>query len=478
MREPRTRFAPAALAWIHFAAPVAVALGQHQSADRPPPFEQLRYEEDHSYLRDPAARTGNVLSLEPIKYIPLNQSGDLHLSLGGEVREQYEFYNNPDFGLAAEDGDGYLLQRYMLHGDLHLGASFRLFGQLKSAFASFQEGPTGPADEDRLDVHQAFSDLRPGLPHHGFGSLTLRVGRQEMLYGSQRLISVREGPNVRRTFDAVRVLAKIDEWQIDGFLSRPVETDPATFDDWGEEGAHFWGVYATGLVGGVPGLKVDLYYLGLDQSDATFEQGTADELRHSIGMRVFGEAGAFDYNFEGVYQWGRFGQGDIRAWTLASDTGYAFDAAPFEPRIAIRTDVSSGDDDRNDSDLGTFSPLFPKGNYFGESAIIGPVNLIDLHPMVRFHVFEAVSLEAGWTFFWRYSKEDGLYGSGLNLIQDAAGSDDRYIGSELSWLLDWQINRHLSLSSSCSHFFAGSFLEETGPGRDVDYFTVSATYRF
>ena len=30
---------------------------------------------------------------------------------------------------------------------------------------------------------------------------TLRIGRQEMSYGSSRLVSVREGPNVRRSFD-------------------------------------------------------------------------------------------------------------------------------------------------------------------------------------------------------------------------------------------------------------------------------------
>jgi hypothetical protein len=138
----------------------------------------------HSYLRDQAARTGDALSLEPIKYIPLNQTGDWYLSIGGEVREQYEFYNNPDFGLSPEDEDGYLLQRYMVHGDLHLGPSFRLFGQLKSAFASFQDGPPGPTDEDRLDVHQAFFDIRCSLSYDKASSLTLRAGRQEMLYGS------------------------------------------------------------------------------------------------------------------------------------------------------------------------------------------------------------------------------------------------------------------------------------------------------
>jgi Alginate export len=299
-----------------------------------------------------------------------------------------------------------------------------------------------------------------------------------MLYGSQRLISVRDGPNVRRTFDAVRVLTTFDGWRVDGFFARPVETDFGVFDDGGDADAQFWGIYGAGPLYDPAGMKLDLYYLGLDQPNAAFDQGTADELRHSIGARLFGKVASTDYNFEGVWQWGRFGDGSIGAWTLASDTGYTFEAAPTMPRIALRANVSSGDDDPNDDDLGTFNPLYPRGNYFGEAATLGPLNLVDLHPMLRFHFPKAVSLEAGWAWYWRYSTDDGIYGNGLNLIQGAAGSDERFIGSELSFVLEWQVNRYIVLSTSYSHLFAGAFLDDTGPGDDVDYFTVLASYRF
>jgi hypothetical protein len=76
-----------AVACICFTAMVADAHAQDEPApDRPPPFATLRHDEDYSYLRDPAARTGDLLSLEPIKFIPLNPTGDWYLSLGGEVR--------------------------------------------------------------------------------------------------------------------------------------------------------------------------------------------------------------------------------------------------------------------------------------------------------------------------------------------------------------------------------------------------------
>src|SRR4030081_2279785 len=51
---------------------------------------------------------------------------------GGEVREQYELFANEEWGKQPADGDGYLLQRYMLHGELKHGTRWRLFGELKS----------------------------------------------------------------------------------------------------------------------------------------------------------------------------------------------------------------------------------------------------------------------------------------------------------------------------------------------------------
>src|SRR5205085_12550330 len=66
-----------------------------ESAAKPPVYQRFRYDEDYTYLRDPAKRTD---FFDPIKYIPLNSDrgggGDWYLSFGGEARERYEMYNN------------------------------------------------------------------------------------------------------------------------------------------------------------------------------------------------------------------------------------------------------------------------------------------------------------------------------------------------------------------------------------------------
>ena len=55
--------------------------------------------------------------------------------------------------------------------------------------------------------------------------LLLRAGRQEMSFGSSRLVGVRESPNVRQSFDGLRATLGVEGWLVDGFLTRPAETD-------------------------------------------------------------------------------------------------------------------------------------------------------------------------------------------------------------------------------------------------------------
>src|SRR4029077_9256430 len=109
----------------------------------------------------------------------------------------------------------------------------------------------------------------------------LRIGRQELSFGSQRLVSIREEPNVRQSFDGARLTLSSHEWQVDGFATQWVTTNPGVFDN-ADSGTMFWGVYAVRPRTPLPHGTVDLYYLGLDRSAATFDRGTAREIRHSI----------------------------------------------------------------------------------------------------------------------------------------------------------------------------------------------------
>ena len=439
----------------------------------PPPFKQLRYDEGYAYLRDPSRRSDY---LDAIKFIPLNTNGDWYLTLGGEIRERYEYYHNSSWGHGTQDDNGYLLQRYMIHADVHLGDYFRVFTQFKSGLEDGRNGGPRPTDRDDLDLNQAFFDVCVSLAKSD--SLTFRAGRQELAYGSSRLISAREAPNVRLSFDGVKAILNLGGWRVDAFAVKPVRTKPGVFDDDPDPNQKFWGLYAVTPVSWLPGGNIDLYYLGLDRKNARFDQGTAHEARHSVGTRIWGRKAGWDYNFEFVYQFGSFGSGDIQAWTAASDVGFTFERAPLKPRLSLKANVTSGDDNPNDADLQTFNPLFPRGAYFGEPALIGPANHIDVHPQLDLALSRNVTLTLDWDCFWRESTHDGIYGPAVNLIQSGQTSDARYVGNQAEAMLEWRLGRHMTFAADYAHFFAGDFLKQTTPGKDVDYFSAWVTFRF
>lgn len=438
-----------------------------------PAFAKLRYDEDWSFLSDPAQRTE---PLDDLKFIALNAAATDYLSLGGEARWHYDYTRDPAWGEDPQDADGVFLQRYLLHGDLHLGPQVRLFGQLYSALEGGRAGATVPIDENRLDLQQVFVDI--ALGNDMKLSPVLRAGRQEMAYGSSRLIDVREGPNVRRTFEGVRLLTHAGDWRVDVIATRPVRTEIGSFDDEIDNDQALWGVYAAHAESLLFGSALDAYYLGYRRQSARFDQGVADELRHTVGARLWGERQGWDWNWELIAQGGRFGDGHIAAWSLATDTGYTWSDEQGQPRLGLSANAASGDKNPNDNDLQSFNALFPRGNYFSELALLGPRNFFNLHPSIGFQPLAAVTVTADIDFFWRLETKDGVYNPGGGLLRGAQGSDERFVGTELSLNVTWEINSRLTLTSIYSHFQPGAFIRETGRSSAIDYVEFTAQAKF
>src|SRR5215475_7268120 len=219
------------------ATPLPIA-AQASSPPSPPPFQPLRYDEDWSYLGDESRRSE---WLDRLKYFPLNEHG-WYLSLGGEERIRYEYFSQFNFGAGPQDDDGYLLQRYLLHADTHFGKRVRVFTQLQSAIGSWRNGGPRPTDDDWLEAHQAFLDLKFGDEAK---SLTFRVGRHEMDFGAGRSISAGEGLNVRRSIDGLRVIYRQGPWLINGQINKLVSIKSGLFNDGPDSSQTFWGVGAT-----------------------------------------------------------------------------------------------------------------------------------------------------------------------------------------------------------------------------------------
>jgi Alginate export len=438
-------------------------------------YRLLSEDEDWSFLRDPALRQD---FWDPIKYIPLrNGANDWYLTIGGEAREVWEQIGNDNWG-QSPFWNGYLNERYMVHFDVHYGTHVRSFVELKSGLNSYRIGGPRPIDEKKLDFQAAFLEIGTGDDRK---SLKFLAGRQEMEYGSGRLIDVREGPNVRLSFDGFMVKAGIGSWRIDGFAMRPDLDNFGFFDNAPNHAVEFWGVY------GVRPLKnsltLDTYYLSLDRKTATFDRGTGQEVRHSIGARLSRPIAqtkpGWDFDYEALWQFGTFGSANIRAWTVASETGYHLPTVPLKPRFSVKADISSGDDPRTNT-LGTFNPLFPKGNYFGVLATTGPgpINFIDVHPHVETALPHSVTASFDWIFQWRESLQDGVYAVPGFLIIPAGKSDARFVGNRPGTEVHWQANRHLWFQADYGIFYAGTFVKESQPARNLNYWALWAGYKF
>jgi Alginate export len=435
----------------------------------------LQDDEDWSFLVDPAQRQD---CWDPLKYIRLRTGhNDWFLTISGEAREMWEQIGNDYWGQAPY-WNAYLDERYMLGFDIHYGEHFRTFVELKSGLNSFRYGGPRPIDEKKLDFQAAFLQLGTA---QGENFIQLRIGRQELEYGSGRLIDVREGPNVRLSFDGFMVKTKIHQWLVDGFAMRPDLDNPVFFDNAPNHAVGFWGVYATRPSRHRNSLEV--YYLGQDRKQARFQRGIAQEVRHSLGGRfsrpIATEKAGWDFDDEALWQFGTFGSANIEAWTVATETGYRVPTIPLKPRFSAKADISSGDNP-NSKTLGTFNPLFPKGNYFGVLATTGPgpINFIDVHPRVEAGLPHGVSVSFDWIVQWRENVNDGVYNVPGFLVRAADGSRSRFVGHRPGTEVRWQVNRHMWFQADYGIFYAGRFLKESQPGRNLNYWALWAGYKF
>jgi len=449
----------------------------------PPAFTPVRWNENYSYLKNVS---GKADPFDPIKYIPLNEKGDVYLSLGGQVRERYELINGQNFSGVPDDNDGYYLTRLLAHAVLHIGQNFRTFVQGKSAMIDDRVGGLRPSDSDEMDIQQAFFDVR--LPFSNKDSFTLRTGRQDLIYGAQRLISPLDWTNVRRTFEGVKgsfVLTQSNQ-TLDFFWVRPIIVNNEQLND-GDGDQSFAGVYHTiglpGTFGKAANTKLELYGFALNQQRNDLRTTDADI--YTVGTRFSSAPKPFDVDVELDYQFGQAGIGDISAWSVATEAGYTFVDVTLTPRLFAGFDAASGDSDPTNPDRGTFNQLFPLGHlYFGYIDVVGRQNIVDVHPGVDLTLLsnakyaKKLALRGEFHAFWRQNNSDALYNASGAVQRSAGASDAAFVGNEVDLLLTWQIDRHLSAYVGYSHFFAGDFLQETGPSEDIDFVYVAVSYTF
>ena len=477
LRFARNRVEGACLLVVLWASSADAQVDQAQQAcpDQPPALSGLTYNEDDAQFANPKCRAG---FLDSFKYISLRRDNeDYYLSFGLWIRERSEYFSN--FGLGSgPPGNAYFMQRYYGHLDMHLGERFRFFGELGSGIETGRNGGPRPLlDEEKLYVHQGFFDI--GLWRSGKNRAILRAGRQEMEFGSKYLVSARDGRNIRRSFNGFRLTSLLGDWTIDTFALRRTLDNPGYFDDAPDPMSSFWGVYAVGPFDILPGGKVDLYYMGLDDKNVLFDgKGRGREQRETVGTRIWGSKGQWDYNNEFTFQWGSFVSDDIRAWAATTEVGYRVESVLLRPRFGIRENAFSGNQNLASRTVGTFNSLYQTGPYFNYAELFGNRNLVVLQPSVALSLTKNLTLIPNVAAYWRESTKDALYSVSGGLVLTGQKSNARYVGTHAAAQLEWKMTRHVTAFVEYLHFFDGVFVRQSTPGRSINYLTEWLDFRF
>jgi hypothetical protein len=323
-----------------------------------------RFNEDWSVLRGwDLSKTDDFW--DRFKFIPLTKDGSVWLTLGGQARERLEYFNQFQFGASEpERSDVYLLSRFRLSADLHVSRYFRIFAEGRSALSTDRDlqGGRTTAFVDELDLFNGFADIM--IPLGEQASATLRGGRQELIFGSQRLVGPGDFTQVPRTFDGGAAIVRFGDWTITPFWTLAVPIIHKYRFNESTSDQKLFGIFSAGPLHLLP-VNLDLYWLSADNARVDFNGISGREQRQTLGGRVWGKIGetGLDFEVEGAAQFGTVGDADIAAGMFTANVGYTLPAPRLSPRVYLEFDYASGDS-KPGGDVGTFNQLYPNAHSF------------------------------------------------------------------------------------------------------------------
>ena len=239
----------------------------------------------------------------------------------------------------------------------------------------------------------------------------------------------------------------------------------------------FWGVYSRFKSLKSPGF-VEAYYLGFQVDQALYDNAIGEETRHTIGARRFGVIkGRLQYNSEIIFQFGKVGNQNVSAFNIETDWHYLFKDSK-DSKVGLKLEYTSGDRDNTDDKLNTFNPMFVNPAYYSLATTVTPMNLISVHPSFSMKPRKDVNVYLEWASFWRASKDDGLYRPARFFARTGENVQDKTIGHQIAWSVNYQLNRNISFNVFSSYFIAGNFLEASGASEDIFHIAPTINIRF
>jgi hypothetical protein len=448
--------------------------------EAPPKYPYPRFEvisfpffnADWRYLDAGEDRDRDFFDL--LKRIPLGEN--FLFTTGGEWRVRYD--NEVNSRLSSKD-NVYELTRTRVYGDLWFRDLFRIYGEFINAQSFEQDLLPLLTDQENPNFIDLFADAKLGTIRDR--PLWLRGGRQELLYGSQRLVSPADWGNTRRTFQGGKLFWQNEKSSLDVFCVQPVVPSANSFSSvaWQQVFSGIWGTYRP-----VRGEIIDLYYLNLQDSTLIFagQNGVRGAQNLStVGSRWYGDKNNWLWDTEAMLQFGRYSNQGILANAYTMGGGYYFSKVRLNPTLWIYYDYASGDPDPGATGVHhTFNTLFPTGHYyFGMMDLVGRQNIHDVHADLSFFPIK------WWTVWLQYhvlrldSAKDALYSTvGIPERVDPTGKAGINVGEIFTVVNNFTLDLHQNVFVQYAHLYAGDFLIRTGKEGSADEVYLMYSYRW
>ncbi|MBI1310764.1 alginate export family protein [bacterium] len=397
-------------------------------------------------------------AVEQLKRLKLGDS--LLFSTGGEFWIKH--HNEHNARLTQKDNN-FNLTHVRLYGDLSYKDLFRVYGEYIWADSSDQSLTPLPPDVDRGDLLDLFVDVKTfeldGKPVY------VRVGRQELLYGSQRLITPLPWANKRHSFQGVKVFRHGEKWDLDAFWTQYVPPKSGKFDlpDDKQQFAGAWATYKP-----KKGETVDFYYLMYKNDKSSVQSGIVRSPfeTHTFGTRWAGDQDGWLWDFESALQCGNQGGSNLFAGMATAGLGRNWKEASLTPTFWMYYDYASGDSNPGSGSSHTFNQQFPFGHYYmGWMDLVGRQNIHDVNAHLYLYPTPWMTVWLQYHHFWLAESRDALYNAGgAAYRRDATGAAGNNVGDEIDLVLNFHVTKYSDILVSYNKLFGGSFLERTaGP---------------
>jgi hypothetical protein len=375
------------------------------------------------------------------------------VDIGGQYRMRHHVEQNfRGLGLTGVD-DNFLLHRTRLFANVKYGDRIRVFAEGIDAESNYEEVRPRGIEVNRADMLNLFADF--DLFERDKKTLTFRVGRQELLYGNQRLISPLDWANTRRTFEGINFLWRGEDWNADFFFVEPVQTDPRNFDTAIDE-EEFFGMYAT--YKGIKDHTFDIFALQFNNSllPASFKYTT-------LGGRWLGTHGQWLGEVEGGVQFGENTDGSSHSagyWTVGGGRKFDHD---WKPQLWVYYDWASGSNDRGAGN--GFNHLFPLAHkYLGFIDLFARSNIESPNVQLTFQPHQKVSVLMWYYYLMLQNGADTPYHGNMVPFRTGTAPPSRELGHEIDLTVTYTINPRMDILFGYSHFFAGNYYKQSAEG--------------